>query len=124
MATQVQHQHCKASDILTIGEDAPAELIAALDAYFSAFAKPIRDDSGKLCCAGCNQPLDGMMHALGAGVAAVWGLAHGEAHCSGCHWPMRGMHYPKDETGEGEPVLSLRNFFLSYHPDFAERQGS
>lgn len=117
--TKIAAEHCKASDLLKIGDDTPAELIEALDAYFSTFAKPVRDESGKTRCINCGGSLDAFMHALGDGVAAVWRLAHGEAYCSGCKWPMRGMHYPKDK--DGKEIISARNLFLSYHPDQVTR---
>lgn len=110
---------CKATDLFKIGE-APEGFVEKLDAYLSTFAKPIKDDGGKMVCLNCGEPLDGFMHALGVGVAAVWDIAHGEAHCSGCHWPMRGMHYPKDD--DGTELVSIRNFFLAYMPEHVERK--
>ena len=103
----------KAADILTIGADTPVEIIEDLNAYFASFVNPQKDD-GRFLCATCGGKFDGMMHALGAGVAHEWGLAHGEAACSGCGHPSRGMHYIKDR--HGEELLTIRNVFLQYLP--------
>ena len=62
------------------------------------------------------------MQAFGFGAAYRWGLTHGEANCSGCGWPARGMHYITGK--DGSEVLSLRNVFLPYHPDFVEQRAA
>ena len=110
-------RHCCAFDLFDIkGEDcrAKATLIAQSNEYLCQFAAPIKDGDDQVCFH-CGGRLNGMMHALGVGVAYVWGLAHGEAKCSGCGWPARGMHYPKG--ADGKELWSARNLFLAYHPD-------
>lgn len=116
--TETKAARCRAADLMSPKNENDAEaveLMAKLDGYFRIFAAPQKSDDGKQVCLNCNQPFDGMMEVLGLAVAHRWAITHGEANCSGCGWPSRGMHYPKDD--DGEELLSLRNFFLQYHPD-------
>lgn len=110
---------CRLSDIANWKSDPDPALEAALDRYFSQFAAPARNEEGKRVCINCGGVLDGFMHALGVGVAFQWDLAHGEARCSGCGWPARGMHYVKDDGGD--EILTIRDFFLEYHPENVSR---
>jgi hypothetical protein len=110
-------RYCEAADVFNVSNaDDPeaVKLIAASNEYLRQFAAPIKDD-GRTVCFHCGSRMDAMMHALGAGAAYVWGMAHGEAKCSKCGWPARGMHYPKD--ADGKDLWTARNLFLAYHPD-------
>lgn len=117
-------RRCTARDVFSVkdgGEqDANTQaIIAASDAYLSAFVAPVRNADDKAACFHCGSVVDGLMHALGVGAAYQWGMCHGEAQCSKCGWPARGMHYPKDEAGE--ELWTARNMFLAYHPDYVEQ---
>jgi hypothetical protein len=105
--------HLKPTDIFTVSDDLPAEDLAALTDYLSAFASPKNAD-GKFACINCETEMDGMMAAFGIGAAYEWGFVHGEARCDRCGWPARGMHYIK--RPDGVEVASIRNLFLPYHP--------
>jgi hypothetical protein len=90
-------------------------VIAAIDAYLSAFAKPIERDGasglmfGEHKCLKCGEMLDG---ALGT---FRWGITNGEGTCAKCGWPARAHHYPKDADGAifDQPLVII----LQYHPD-------
>ena len=123
----MKHKHepkvCAVEDVFDIKGDSEESLkvVDKIAKYLSVFVAPCRDEEGKPVCFHCGAKIDGLMQALSIGyVAYRWGLTHGEATCSGCGWPARGMHYPKDE--DGEPLFTLRNFFLAYHPDVLEKK--
>lgn len=106
---------CTTADIgLEITGDGAEPILAAIDEYLSAFAKPIvRDDGGgfllgKYQCLQCGEPLDG---ALGT---FQWGMVNGEGTCDRCGWPARAHHYPKDADGAifDRPLV----FILQYRP--------
>jgi hypothetical protein len=109
--------------------DTEADIIAALDRYFSPFAAlPIKtDENGKNVvdkqpCINCGKLLNGGLTSflLGEGGGFEWGLVHGEGHCAACRWPARAYHFIKDAGGKD--VMTLRNVILQYHPDFVERR--
>lgn len=104
------HPKAVPSDVLTIsGGELPAAEQAALDAYFTGFAKPV--EGGK--CISCGSVQGGLMAAvLGGGFE--YGIAHGEGRCSGCNWPGRANHYIK--TPDGHQFLRF-NTILQYHSD-------
>lgn len=115
--------HMKAHDLLKIEGDIPDCIITAVDAYLEPFAVTPQNEQGEPLCLHCRKPVNGMMQMFGAAVAYQWGLAHGEARCSGCGWPARGMHYIKD--ADGSDLMTLRNVFLPYHPDYvSKREGA
>lgn len=115
--------------ILTATDDTPKDVIAALDAYFEAFAAPDMGtgEDGKptilaVPCPGCGENLTpGLVGSLMGKPQFVWGIAHGEGRCSGCGWPARAHHFVKPVDG-GEDLLTLYNVVLAYHPDFVERR--
>jgi hypothetical protein len=123
MATEAHKavEHLKPQDIFTVSDDMPASELTALTHYLSAFANP-RNEAGHFACINCGEEVDGFKQALGVGVAYRWGIVHGEANCTGCGWPARGMHYVKDEAGK--EIVSIRNLFLPYHPDFVTSKAS
>lgn len=110
--------------LMSASDDTPQDTIDALDAYFSAFAQPIRrdgDDTKEMLCIECDKPLTGLLSAfLGGGF--TWGLAHGEGHCAACHWPARGHHFIKH--ADGSDLMTVRNLPLQYHPDFVESKAA
>lgn len=108
-------ERMKASEIVTMGDNTPDDLRAAIESYFHIFASPQKNEAGKTVCLKCREPFDGFLSAFGAAVAHEWGMAHGEARCTSCGWPSRGMHYIKD--AKGDEIATLRNVFLQYHPD-------
>lgn len=118
--TNIEIEHCTVDDIgLEItGADAPP-LIAALNEYLSAFAKPIKSDRegggmvGNTLCLKCGETLDGILGTF------QWGLAHGEGTCSKCGWPARAYHRPKDNGGE-EMFNQVLEMILQYHPENVE----
>lgn len=96
------------------GKDAPP-IIAAINRYLEAFAKPIRKEGGGflvggLECLSCGRALNG---ALGT---FEWGIASGEGTCSNCNWPARAHHRPKDEDGDMIFDRALE-IILQYHPN-------
>lgn len=121
----VEVRHCRAVDILKIeGEgEAVTEFVELVDKYLEPFAAPAKGADGKPVCIKCGERQDSFMQALGMGVACSWGIVHGEARCTGCGWPYRGMHYVKRD-GEEKEALTMRNFFLPYHPDHVEVRGT
>lgn len=110
---------CKAEHFLTIGEGTPTDFIEQLDAYLARFARPIHNEEGEPVCLNCGGVFNGFKSLFGLSVSVEWGITHGEARCTGCGWPMRGMHYPKD--ADGNELLTMRNVFLAYMPEFVER---
>lgn len=130
MAHEVEH--CTLADLAKItieGNEADgAEFVAIVDEYLSHFCKPVYENDARVCPK-CGSPLDAFKQALGIGAAIQWGLVHGEGRCSGmphldkpCGWPYRGMHYikGKDAAEDDDPILTMRNQFLAYHPDEVE----
>jgi hypothetical protein len=107
-------------DMEITGEDAPP-LIAAINKYLEAFARPVLNDkpnliNGAYKCLKCDKPLTG---ALGT---FQWGIVHGEGVCISCGWPCRGYHDPKNDDGESifERPLPI---VLQYHPRDVSRKG-
>ena len=122
MAREVAH--CQLSDLAEAKEGAEiaAEFIEACDDYFGHFCKPIREgEEGKehQVCPKCGEMLNGFMAMMGLGVGLEWGLVHGEARCTGCRWPYRVYHFirAKDAKQGDEPLLTVHNLGLAYHPD-------
>jgi len=95
-------------------EDVPdtLNLIALADEYFANFCASEKPDAPIKCpCCG-----------FGLGVLLgtfVWGIAHGEGTCSSCGYPCR-AHHPIYEQGNDEPVMTLQNMVLPYHPSVLE----
>ena len=117
--TKNEARACRVEDIFDVTDSPPADVLDSLNAYFGAFAAPVRRDGAQHCLS-CDARLGGVAAALGFGAAYQWGLAHGEATCTGCGWPARGMHRVKG--ADGTEILSLSNFFLAYHPDQVVRR--
>ncbi len=113
-------EHCTIEDLgMSItGSDAPP-MVAALNEYFHAFAKPVRcppsiifpGRSPLTLCIQCEKPLGGACGSF------QWGLVHGEGQCS-CGWPGRAYHRPTD--ADGEIFDRAFEFILQYHPEFVK----
>lgn len=119
---------CRTTDILTFSEGNDEKyrdrIIARSDEYLSAFVAPTMIN-GKRHCFNCGKEINPFSQAVGLpAVAFSWGLTHGEGFCTGCGWPARGIHRPKlnpKDKSETEPMWTLSNFFLSYHPDYVTK---
>ena len=115
--TITELEHCTIEDIgmEITGEDAPP-LVAAINEYLSAFAKPAKCDqpgslTGTCDCLKCGRRLNGLLGTF------TWGMVNGEGYCSNCHWPARYYHDIKD--AEGERIFDRRlELHLQYHPDY------
>jgi hypothetical protein len=84
----------------------------------------VEGEPPKKYCPACGEPLTGLLANLGYGAAFEWGFIHGFGHCSQCHYPMKGHHYIKDpENPEGEPLLSVTDFFVYFMPHFLDEGG-
>ncbi len=117
-------EHLNWRNIIDAKPDTPADVVAALDAYFAPFAEPVfreADKSKEMQCIECDKPLTGLMSAFFGG-GFVWGIVHGEGHCSACRWPARAHHFIKD--ADGKEVATVHNFVLQYHPDFVEKRSA
>lgn len=113
-------EHCTLADMATMkGEPPTPTFITDCENYFHQFVKPVREakDQSPICFH-CGEHLTGVMAMLGRG-GFEWGITHGEGHCAGCKWPARAHHFAKNAMGED--LFTLRNFVLSYHPDFVRR---
>lgn len=119
--TATEVPHLLPTDIFTVSDDMPAEDMAALTEYLSAFAPP-KNAAGEFACINCETVMDGMRAMFGIGAAYEWGIVHGEARCSKCGWPARGMHYVK--RPDGAEVVSITNLFLPYHPSLVESRAA
>lgn len=116
--------------LMSVGDDTPDDVLAALDAYFEPFSQfGFEIEDGKQVfieeqpCNGCGKNMTPSLadQILGDG-GFTWGLVHGEGHCRSCGWPARLYHFIKDS--DGEELLMLRNVLLQYHPDFVERRAT
>lgn len=120
MTTKPAAEHCTFADIGTAADDTPADVLAVLSNYFSAFAKPVRTEDGYQLCISCGKRLTGMMAAFMGG-GFEWGIAHGEGHCANCRWPGRAHHFIHDDKSD-EPLITIHNMVLQYHPDFVDQR--
>lgn len=114
-------------DGLSDEERAEAEaFVKEADEYFSQFAQSVveekdgKKDTLGAKCFHCGEYLTGMGSALLGNGGFTWGLAHGEGFCRACRWPVRAHHFAK--KADGSELFTLRNFPLSYHPDFVSKR--
>src|SRR5690606_20771728 len=95
--TEIEAKHIDWRTIIKAADDTPADVVAALDAYFAPFAQPVFDENREsekpMLCLKCGEPLTGLLASMFGRGGFEWGIAHGEGHCAGCRWPARGHHY-------------------------------
>lgn len=61
-------------------------------------------------CIRCGTPLGGMCGSF------TWGICNGEGFCGHCKYPVRAIHRIFEKDGDQEPLATLSNVILQYHP--------